>query len=63
MRRAAATVARLARDASRHASASVGVEFRRPPARALAPSHPSRGFASDDAPSDTAAMIIEPVQG
>jgi len=52
MRRAAATVARLARDASRHASASVGVEFRRPPARALAPSHPSRGFASAAPSSD-----------
>ena len=60
MRRAAATVARLARDASRHASASVGVEFRRPPARALAPSHPSRGFASDDAPSSDPSSPASP---
>ena len=60
MRRAAATVARLARDASRHASASVGVEFRRPPARALAPSHPSRGFASADAPSSDPSSPASP---
>jgi hypothetical protein len=60
MRRAAATVARLARDASRHASASVSVEFRRPPARAIAPSHPSRGFASDDAPSSDPSSPASP---